>query len=76
MRQQGPCLVPGKMWDCMTSKMSPIPACRAQRLRLIRDGHGILGIGGRPAANEKGTVGLSNCEYLRGDLTGAERRKP
>jgi hypothetical protein len=28
----------GKMWDCMTSKMSPIPACRAQRLRLIRGG--------------------------------------
>jgi len=24
------------MWDCKTSKMSPIPACRAQRLRLIR----------------------------------------
>jgi hypothetical protein len=28
----------GKMWDCKTSKMSPIPACRAQRLRLIRGG--------------------------------------
>jgi hypothetical protein len=26
------------MWDCKTSKMSPIPACRAQRLRLIRGG--------------------------------------
>ena len=28
----------GKMWDCKTSKMSSIPACRAQRLRLIRVG--------------------------------------
>ena len=26
------------MWDCKTSKMSSIPACRAQRLRLIRGG--------------------------------------
>jgi hypothetical protein len=26
------------MWDCKTSKMSSIPACRAQRLRLIRIG--------------------------------------
>jgi hypothetical protein len=26
------------MWNCKTSKMSSIPACRAQRLRLIRGG--------------------------------------